>query len=91
MMVDFSVSSVTTSIVSCPLPSPTPYLYSMCSEVTLQASQTEIDVTIELAQPFCFSCSAIIWMLDRFCSFTQRLLKPAREMHNFPHISQLAW
>ena len=71
MMPVFSVSSVTTSFVSCPLPLHYPPLNSMCLLVTLQASQVTTDFTTELAQPFSFACSDIIWVQDRFCTFTQ--------------------
>ena len=50
-----------------------------------QASQAVTDFTTELAQPFSFAYSDIIWVQDRL------LLKPARDRHNFPHMSQLAW
>ena len=35
------------------------------------ASQTATDFATELAQPFSFVCSDIIWVQDRFCIFTQ--------------------
>ena len=81
-MAVLSVSSVTTSFISYPLPTPPPLkLY-----VTLQTSQTVTDFARELAQPISFVCSDIIWVQDRFCTFTQM----AFETSNFPHVSQLA-
>ena len=52
-------------------PSILPPLNSMCSLVTLQASPAATDFTTELAQPFSFTCGDIIWVQDRFCTFTQ--------------------
>ena len=59
------------------LPSPTP-LNCMCSLVTLQASQTATDFAAELAQPFSFVCSDIIWVRDRFCTFTQMAFETSK-------------
>ena len=70
-MAVLSVLSLTTSFVSCPLPLSYSPLNSMCSLVTLQVSQAATDFTTELAQPFSFAYSDIIWVLDRFCTFTQ--------------------
>ena len=79
MMALLSVSSVTTSFISCPLPSScTSPLNCMCSYVTLQASQTATDFDTELAQPISIICSDIIWVQDRFWIFTQRAFETSK-------------
>ena len=59
--------------------SPTPpSLNSMSSEVILQASQAATEFTSELTQPFSLACSDIIWVPDRFGTFTQMAFETSK-------------
>ena len=83
LMAVVSVSSVTTSSISCSVRPPTPPLNCMCSEVTFQVSQTTTDFATELAQPISFDFSDIIGCKIDFAHL--------RRWHNFPHMSLLGW
>ena len=51
--------------------------------MTLQASHAATDFATELAQLISFVCSDIIWVQDRFCTFTQIAFETSKRLAQF--------